>query len=401
MELLWVGSLLLALLVGVGVGVAFGRATVRAVREQAAAARAERDLLTAQLRTEREHGAHEQRVAAELGPLRQTLEQVAQHVTTLERDRVEHFGEIGEALRAVSNRTETLGEQTATLSGALNSSGVRGVWGEAQLRRVLEHAGMLARCDFEEQVSATTRHETSVRPDVVVHLPGEKTLVIDAKAPLQSFLAAQGEQSPDDRDRLLAEHAAGLRRHVDTLAAKEYWTAFENSPELVVCFVPSDAVLAAALVSQPALYDHAMSRKVVLASPATLLAVLRATAYAWQQDALSSNAREVLRLGHELHARLGTMGKHVGAMGASLRRSVETYNQFVGTLESRVMVTSRKMSELGVVSDDVAPVLPVDSAIRPMTQADLLADELHEATPSRELLSEHSQETAHSRPRSA
>jgi len=188
---------------------------------------------------------------------------------------------------------------------------------------------------------------------------------------------------------------------VDTLAAKEYWTAFENSPELVVCFVPSDAVLAAALTNQPGLYDHAQSRKVVLASPATLLAVLRATAYAWQQDALSSNAREVLRLGHELHSRLGTLGKHVGTMGASLRRSVEAYNQFVGTLESRVMVTSRKMNELGVVSEEAPPVPSVDSAVRPMTQADLLADELDEATPSRELLPGNDSTTAHARPRSA
>jgi len=188
---------------------------------------------------------------------------------------------------------------------------------------------------------------------------------------------------------------------VDTLAAKEYWTAFENSPELVVCFVPSDAVLAAALINQPGLYDHAQSRKVVLASPATLLAVLRATAYAWQQDALSSNAREVLRLGQELHARLGTMGKHVGAMGAALRRSVESYNQFVGALESRVMVTSRKMSELGVVSEDVPPVTAVDSAVRPMTQADLLADELVEGTPTRELVADDPAAGQRSRPRSA
>jgi len=402
MEIIWVGSILAALVAGIVVGALLGRSSLRVtVAEQLATLRAERDQLAHRLETDRAQAQQDRTVAAELAPLRHTLDRVAQHVTTLERDRLEHFGEIGEVLRSVASRTETLGEQTATLSGALNSSGVRGVWGEAQLRRVLEHAGMLPHCDFEEQVTTTTRHDRAVRPDVVVHLPGEKTLVVDAKAPLQSFLAAQADVEPHERDRLLKEHAAGLRRHVDALAAKDYWSAFDRSPELVVCFVPSDAVLAAALTSQPGLYDHAQGRKVVLTSPATLLAVLRATAYAWQQDALSSNARQLLQLGTELHARLGTLGKHVGALGSSLRRSVETYNQFLGTLETRVMVTSRKMAELGVVADEVETVPPVEVAVRSMTQADLLAEELESGTPGRDLLAEEDQPAQGSESRSA
>ncbi|MGC1209055.1 MAG: DNA recombination protein RmuC, partial [Ornithinimicrobium sp.] len=250
---------------------------------------------------------------------------------------------------------------------------------------VLQHAGMMERCDFDEQVSSTTRHEATVRPDVVVHLPGGKSLVIDAKAPLGAFLQAQGAQiTPTERDQFLKQHATALRRHVDTLVSKAYWSAFDNSPELVVCFVPSDAVLASALQTQPDLYDHAQARKIVLASPATLLAVLRATAFAWQQEALNSNAAEVLRLGSELHARLGIMGKHINTMGASLRKSVETYNQFVGALESRVMVTSRKMADLGIVDEAAPALVTIESSPRPMTNADLVATELQSATPARD-----------------
>ncbi|MGB5951740.1 MAG: DNA recombination protein RmuC, partial [Ornithinimicrobium sp.] len=200
---------------------------------------------------------------------------------------------------------------------------------------------------------------------------------------------AQGSDlAPGERDQFLKQHATALRRHIDTLVSKEYWSAFTNSPELVLCFVPSDAVLASALHTQPELYDYAQSRRVVLASPATLLAVLRALAFSWQQDALNSNAQEVLRLGSELHGRLGTMGKHVGAMGASLRKSVEAYNQFVGTVESRVMVTSAKMAEMGTVEEAPPALAPVEAAVRPMTNADLIASELTAGTPARQELAD-------------
>ncbi|MGB3829047.1 MAG: DNA recombination protein RmuC [Ornithinimicrobium sp.] len=390
MDILWVCSVLAALVVGAALGAILGGRLARSTERQrhiaqVASLRGERDLLASQLDREQAGSAEDRAIAAELAPLRHTLDRVAEHVNALERDRVQQFGALGAALKDVAAQTGSLGQETATLSGALNSSGVRGVWGEAQLRRVLQHAGMMARCDFDEQVSATTRHDASVRPDVVVHLPGDTSLVIDAKAPLDAFLKAQGAQvSPAERDQFLKEHATALRRHVDTLVSKAYWSAFDNSPELVVCFVPSDAVLASALQTQPELYDHAQARKIVLASPATLLAVLRATAFAWQQEALNTNAQDVLRLGSELHTRLGTMGKHVNAMGASLRKSVETYNQFVGTMESRVMVTSRKMADLGVVAEPVAAISPVDSAVRPLTHADLLATELDDATPRRQ-----------------
>lgn len=391
--MLWVVALVAVAVAGalVGAAVVRGRTTgqLAALHAQVAGARAERDLLAAQVASGEETARRDRAVASELAPLRQSLARVEQQVGALERDRVEHFGRLGETLREVAQRTAALGQETATLAGALNSSGIRGTWGEAQLRRVLEHAGMLARCDFDEQVSAVTEHDARVRPDVLVRLPGDKCLVIDAKAPLQAFLRAQADDlTPAERSAHLRRHATSLRGHVETLAGKAYWSAFSTSPELVVCFVPSDAVLAAALHAAPDLYDHAQSRKVVLASPATLLAVLRATAFAWQQDSLTEHAREVLRLGGDLHSRLGTLGRHVGEMGASLRRSVHTYNKMVGTLESRVMVTSRQMHELGVVPEPHAPLTPVEDTPRPLTQADLICEELASVAPARADLEE-------------
>lgn len=389
--------LLVALLLGLALGVlltrVLGDARLARAGTEAALVRAERDRALAEvarLEQDEQSGLDareaDSRTAAELGPLRASLDRVESQVRALERDRVEQFGQVGEHLAQVVVQTRTLQQQTASLAGALSSSGTRGTWGELQLRRVMEHAGMLAHCDFDEQVGAISRHDARVRPDAVVRLPGGRAIVVDSKAPMTSFLRAQGADVPDlESERLLREHAAALRGHVETLAAKEYWSAFRSSPELVVCFVPSDAVLAAALRAAPELYDHAQSRKVVLASPATLLAVLRATALAWQQDALTENARELLSLGTELHRRLGTVGKHMHGMGTSLRRSVETYNQLVGTLESRVMVTSRRMHELGLTQSEHPALSTLEVAPRPTGQG-WLSVELDEATPTREEL---------------
>ncbi|AXH97608.1 DNA recombination protein RmuC [Ornithinimicrobium avium] len=379
-------ALVLALAVGAVVGAALARAGARAGLVRA---EAERDGWARQAQGLEDALAQERGSAAQLAPLGQALRRVEEQVHVLERDRSRQFGEVGVQLADVAEQARALHRQTAALSGALNSSGTRGTWGEVQLRRVLEHAGMLERCDFDEQVSAVTRHDARVRPDAVVHLPGGKSLVVDSKAPLTAYLRAQGEDVPaEEAARLLRDHARALRGHVETLAGKDYWSAFASSPELVVCFVPSDSVLAAALRAEPDLYDHAQSRRVVLASPATLLAVLRATALAWQQEALTANAQQLLRLGTELHQRLGTVGRHLGSMGSSLRRSVETYNHLVGTLESRVLVTTRRMHELGLVEEAVEAPPPVDASPRPLTSAELLADELESATPRRDDLDE-------------
>lgn len=380
---IWTVVLVVAAL---GLGLVVGWLVTRAHGSAALArATAERDLLGERLAASQALAEDDRQTAAELAPLRAALGRVESQVRELERDRQEQFGSVGERLGEVARQTAQLREQTAGLSGALNSSGIRGTWGESQLRRILEHSGMLARCDFDEQVSAVSRHDATVRPDVVVYLPDDKVLVLDSKAPLSSFLRAQSDDiTAQERAGLLRQHARALRGHVDTLAGKAYWSAFSTTPELVICFVPSDAVLAAALQAAPDLYEHAQSRKVVLASPATLLALLRALALAWQQDTLADNARELVRLGTELHQRLGTLGRHVAGMGTSLRRTVETYNAMIGTLESRVMVTSRRLSEAGVAGEEHPRLAPVTVSTRHLTTQELIAEELAEVAAPRE-----------------
>lgn len=338
-----------------------------------AAAAAERDLLRERVVDLEAMVSQDSETAQMIAPLRSSLERVERQVHDLERERLEQFSRVTTELTQVSSSTRELRTQTASLVGSLNASSVRGSWGEVQLRRVLEHAGMLARCDFDEQVSVTTSDGRTVRPDVVVHLPGDKDLVIDAKAPMTAFLAAQGEDlSAAERGRLLSDHARALRSHVDTLAAKSYWSALDVTPEMVVCFVPGEAFLTAALAQDPDLHEHAMRRRVVLASPGTLLALLRTVAFTWQQDALAGNARELLAVGRELYERLGGLGQHASKMGAALQRSVEAYNGFVGSLESRVLVTARRMHELGVVDSPLATLRPVTTPSRPLTALELL-----------------------------
>ena len=317
--------------------------------------------------------AQDQEAAALLAPLRDTLGRVEAQVSGLERERAEQFGSIHQALRRVESGTGELSRTTANLVGSLRSSTVRGAWGEVQLRRVLELAGMLARCDFEEQVSTTTIHGAVVRPDVVVRLPGHRQLVVDAKAPMMAFLDAQADGLDEEaRDDLLADHARALRAHVAGLARKEYWSAFEATPELVVCFVPSDAVLAAALARDPALHEWALDSKVALVGPATLLALLRTAALAWQQDAVTASAAEVSRLGRDLYARLATLGEHTARLGRSLTSSVEAYNALVGTMESRVLVSARRMNDLGIVSTRLPDTAPLDATPRVLTAAELI-----------------------------
>ncbi len=338
-----------------------------------ATAAKERDLLRERVVDLEAAVSEDSETAQVLGPLRTSLEQVARQVHDLERERVRQFAQVSSELTQVHASTSDLRAQTASLVGSLNASSVRGSWGEVQLRRVLEHAGMLARCDFDEQVSATTSDGRPVRPDVVVHLPGDKQLVIDAKAPMTSFLAAQADDLPaPERERLLRAHARSLRTYVDALAAKSYWSALPVSPEMVVCFVPGEAFLTAALAADPGLHEHAMRQRVVLASPATLLALLRTVAFTWQQDALAEGARELLDVGRELYERLGGLGQHATRMGAALQRSVEAYNGFIGSLESRVLVTARRMQEIGVVDHRLPTLAPVTTAGRPLTAVELL-----------------------------
>lgn len=315
----------------------------------------------------------DQQTAQALAPLSSTLARVERQVEALERDRASQYGALGAQLRAVNETTGALHQQTAVLAGALKSSNTSGAWGEMQLRRVLEHAGLIKHCDFDEQVRAISRHGKDIRPDAVVRLPGGKVLVVDSKAPIQHFLAAQsGEVDDTERERLLRTHSTALRGHVDALSAKDYWSGFATTPEAVLCFVPSEAILAAAVRTDPDLIDRAMGRRVLLVSPATLLSALQTTALVWRQDALESNAQELLTIGRELYERLGTLGRHTHRMGDSLRRSVEAYNAMVGTLEARVLVSARRMESLGLASEPVPDVPPIEQAPRPLTAAELI-----------------------------
>lgn len=333
----------------------------------------ERDLLRVRVGDLEAALAEDAETASVLRPVHESLTRMERQVAALERDRVEQFTAVRSALVRVEDEAAALGRQTASLAGSLNASSVRGAWGEVQLRRVLEHAGLLARCDFDEQVAAVSRHAQEVRPDVVVRLPGERRLVVDAKAPMTAFLQAQGEDvEADERRRLLGEHARALAGHVGTLAGKDYWSAFTGSPEAVVCFVPSEAMLSAALAADPSLHESALSRRVVLVGPGGLLALLRSVAFTWQQDTLSANAAELLTLGRELYARLGTLGGHTAKLGRSLTSSVEAYNGLVGAMESRVLVTARRMQDLGLATDPLPGQVPVTRGARPLTAVELI-----------------------------
>jgi DNA recombination protein RmuC len=368
-------EIMITAVVGVLIGALASWFVARVLFEgRSAALSTERDLMRERVIDLESAMSDDAQTATMLAPLRDALVRVERQVGTLERDRVEQFSQVSVQLADVTSSTNALRSQTASLVGSLNASTIRGNWGEVQLRRVLEHAGMLARCDFEEQVSAVSSHERGVRPDVVVRLPGDKCLVVDAKAPLTAFLSAQADGIESaERSRLLGAHATSLRGHVDSLATKAYWSAFTNTPEMVVCFIPGDAILAAALAADPALFDYAQARRVVLASPGTLLALLRTVAFTWQQDALTANAQLLLKLGSELYSRLGTLGSHATRMGASLQKSVESYNALVGALESRVMVTARKMHDLGLAQAELPETGPIENAPRPLTATELIA----------------------------
>jgi DNA recombination protein RmuC len=360
----------LGLVVGAGLAVLVVR-LVDAARS--ASVVAERDLLRERVLDLETSLAEDLETAALLAPLKDALVRVEHQVGSLERDRMEQFGSIRSLLARVEGETQHLGRATASLAGSLRSSTVRGAWGEVQLRRVLEAAGMIGRCDFDEQVSAVSGHGRAVRPDVVVRLPGDKVLVVDAKAPMTAFLDAQSDDIDDDeRTTLLRDHAEGVARHVTALAGKEYWSGFRETPEMVVCFVPSDAMLGAALAAQPGLHERALAQRVVLVGPGALMALLRTVAFTWHQEALSASARELLDLGRDLYRRLGTLGAHTAKVGRSLQASVEAYNAMVGALESRVMVTARRMHDLDLVGEALPRMAPVETAPRPLTAQELI-----------------------------
>jgi DNA recombination protein RmuC len=302
-------------------------------------------------------------VSRAVAPLHETLQRYEQRVNELERDRVDAYAELREQVRSMGAVSGELRTETKQLVAALRAPQVRGRWGEHQLRRIVEAAGLLEHCDFAEQVTAAT-DDRGVRPDMVVSLHGGRTVVVDAKAPFDAYLSAMESRDEYSRDGHLDRHARHLRGHVDALAAKAYWTAFAATPDFVVLFVPADAFLDAALQRDPALLEHAFTRNVVLATPATLIALLRTVAFSWRQEALAHNAVAVHALARELYGRLATLGEHVGKLGSSLGGAVTAYNRAVGSLESRVLVSARKLAEMGVSDEELATPVQLEVAPR-------------------------------------
>ena len=329
---------------------AFGSLAGDALRRnnEAFVALAEARLGTARTAAAGDLAQRQQAIEGMVAPLRESLDQVQQQLRTVERDRAGSYSALLEQIGTMRQTSEQLRTETAQLVTALRAPQVRGRWGELQLERAVEAAGLTEHVDYVTQATATT-DDGRVRPDLVVRLVGGKNVVVDSKVAFSGYLEAMEARDEPTRAARLKAHARHLRDHVEALGAKAYWERFTPAPEFVVCFVPADAFLDAALREDPSLQEYAFSRNVVLATPSTLIALLRTVAYTWRQEALATNAAQVHQLGRELYQRLSTLGGHMDKLGRSLSSAVGSYNQTVSSLESRVLVTARRMTDLKVV----------------------------------------------------
>jgi DNA recombination protein RmuC len=300
----------------------------------------------------------QQAIEALVTPIRESLGKVDEQIQAMENARQHAYGALGEQVRSLAEGQGKLQHETASLVKALRAPTVRGRWGEIQLRRVVEIAGMLPYCDFMEQESVVTG-EGKLRPDLVVRLPGGKVVVVDAKAPLKAYLDAFEAENEDDRRRHLKDHARLVREHMAKLSGKAYWEQFPDSPEFVVMFLPGETFFSGALEHDPGLMEEGVAQRVLPASPLTLVALLRAVAYGWRQETIAASARQVSALGQELYARLCVLADHFEKLGRSLGRATESYNQAMGSLETRVLVQARRFPELGAGSGaEPLPLLP-------------------------------------------
>ena len=338
-------------------------------RERAAADEARR-------RDDQAQALEEQgKVLAALAPVQKNLDALHSKVTQIEEGRKREMGALGEQLKGLGEQQARLDKETSALSSALRNNKVRGAWGEAQLRNIVESAGLLEHVDFDTQVVVADDDGRTQRPDMVVHLPGGKTIPIDAKVPYADYQRACEipETAPADelarRDDLLRAHAKAVREHVRVLGDKAYWNAFETAPDFVVAFIPNEALLQAALETDPTLLDDAFARKVALTSPVTLWAVLKSVAYAWQQQSLTDDAKKLFDLSRELYERFAILGERATKLGTAITKTVGAYNQFATSLESRVLVTARKLQKIdaGKVIAPVDIIEPGKGDVRELT----------------------------------
>ena len=345
-------------------------------------------LNAALLRAEEDRKSREQRdreesrLIAELAPVKDRLEQMQLSVKALEKERTEQFGTIQEQLKNAIASDDQLRKTTQALSQALSSNSIRGVWGETQLRKLVELAGLIKHADFSEQATFST-DSGSGRADLIINLPGGKSLAIDSKVPFNSYQEASAiselAEGDDARHRaeLIAAHVKAMKVHVDALSGKEYWTGLNASPDFVIAFVPSESLLSAALDADPALLEYAFKKNVALASPVSLFSVLKTINYIWRQNADEGSVRTMIKLGKELYERIGKIAEHAEKLGRSITSTVKDYNVFISSLESRVLVTARKLNDLDenqLGTEEIISPAPLESAPDSITASELQKD---------------------------
>lgn len=297
-------------------------------------------------------------------PLKDSLERMDQQLRNVERVRQESYG-------ALQTQVTTLSERTGSLTNALRTPHVRGRWGEAQLRNVVEYAGMVEHCDYVTQATVST-DDGALRPDLVVRIPGGKHVVVDAKAPLAAYLDAFETSDEAARERHFADHARQVREHIGKLSAKGYWRQFDPSPDFVVMFLPDESYLRVAHEHDSSLQEYAWSSNVILASPSTLMILLRTVSMTWQQETLTESARDISALGRELYKRLSTMGTHFSKLGRSLEGAVDSYNKTVGSLERQVLPQARRFEQHGITGIEPPELQPIERQTRPLAAAELV-----------------------------
>jgi DNA recombination protein RmuC len=337
------------------------------------------DELIKRVAAESEGDLQKRQQAIELlvNPLKETLTNVEKQMKDVEKERTDSYAALRTQVDHMGKTSEKLQQETSQLVAALRAPQTRGAWGEHQLRQVVDFAGMIEHCDFDEQHTVNTA-DGALRPDLVVRLAGGKHVVVDAKVSIIGFLDAMGvddntEAGAATKASHLKRHARHLRDHIDQLGAKAYWDLLPNTPEFVVMFVPAETFLNAALEQDPSLLQRAFEKNVVIATPATLVALLRTVGYTWRQEALAANAHDVLTLGRELYSRLSTMGIHMSKLGTKLNSAVQSYNETVASLETRVFTTARKLVDLKVTSEELEAPKPIELVSRKLQRSELVA----------------------------